>query len=79
MAPETTAIDEAVGIAGSQSALARGVNVSPQAVQQWVANGRVSRDKVLEVASFTGISLTRLRPDVYPDNFQQTTKTPEPV
>ena len=61
-----SAIADAVLAAGSQSALARAVGVSPQAVQQWVNSGRVSHRKVLDVERATGVSRTRLRPDIYP-------------
>lgn len=61
-----SAIADAVLAAGSQSALARAVGVSPQAVQQWVDSGRVSHRKVLDVERATGVSRTRLRPDVTP-------------
>lgn len=63
-----SAIADAVLAAGSQSALARAVGVSPQAVQQWVDSGRVSHRKVLDVERATGVSRTRLRPDIYPSD-----------
>lgn len=61
-----TPISKAVTAAGSQSALARAVNVTPQAVQQWVESGRVSHKKVLDVEKATGVSRAELRPDLYP-------------
>ena len=61
-----SAIADAVLAAGSQSALARAVGVSPQAVQQWVDSGRVPLRRVLYVERATGVSRTRLRPDIYP-------------
>lgn len=51
---------------GSQSALARAVKVSPQAVQQWVKAGRVSHKKVIETERASGVSRQALRPDIYP-------------
>ena len=62
-----TPIEKAVRLAGNQSALARAVNVSPQAVQQWVESGRVSHKKVIDVARATGVSRAELRPDLYPE------------
>lgn len=59
-------IEKAVRIAGSQSALARMVDVTPQAVQQWVVSRRVSHKKVIEVERFTGVPRQELRPDIYP-------------
>lgn len=64
-APET-AIEKAVRIAGNQSALARAVDVSPQAVQQWVESGRVSHKKVIAVEAATGVHRSELREDLYP-------------
>lgn len=65
-----TPIEKAVIAAGSQSALARAVNVTPQAVQQWVESGRVSHKKVLAVETATGVSRHELRPDLYPSDRQ---------
>ena len=42
-----SSIEKAVRIAGSQSALARAVGVSPQAVQQWVDSDHVPIGRVL--------------------------------
>jgi DNA-binding transcriptional regulator YdaS (Cro superfamily) len=63
----TTSIKKAVLAAGSQSALARAVNVTPQAVHQWVEYGRVSHKKVIDVERATGVPRQELRPDLYPD------------
>lgn len=54
------ALDEAIVKAGSQSALAKLVGVKPQAVQQWVKQGFVSRKSAKVVSSRTGVSLDRL-------------------
>lgn len=51
---------EVVQKAGSQSALARQFNVSPQAVQQWVAAGKFPADRALEVSEAYDIPLERL-------------------
>ena len=61
-----TSIERAVQAMGSQSALARATNVRPQAVQQWVAAGRVSHTKVLDVERVSGVPRHELRPDLYP-------------
>lgn len=61
-----SSIEKAVQVSGSQSALARSVNVTPQAVQQWVKSGRVSHKKVIAVEAATGVSREELRPDMYP-------------
>jgi DNA-binding transcriptional regulator YdaS (Cro superfamily) len=61
-----SSIEKAVQAVGSQSALARAVNVTPQAVQQWVEAGRVSHKKVIEVERVSGVPRQELRPDIYP-------------
>lgn len=63
MSKEMSGIEEAVALAGSQSALARRVGVSPQAVQQWVERGCVPPRRVPLVAAMTGIPAERLNPE----------------
>ena len=62
-----TAIQRAARIAGGQTALARALGVTPQAVQQWVEANRMSYLKVIEVERLTGVLRHELRPDLYPD------------
>ncbi|MBY0499317.1 MAG: helix-turn-helix domain-containing protein [Nitrosomonas sp.] len=50
-------LERAISVAGSQTALAQLVGVTPQAVQQWVKRGRVSRKSAKAVSNKTGISL----------------------
>lgn len=59
------AIERCIEAIGSQSALASAVGVRPQAVQKWVARGRVPAERVLRVAEVTGIAPHDLRPDLY--------------
>lgn len=61
-----SSIQMAVLAIGGQSALARAVNVTPQAVQHWVKAGRVSHKKTIEVERVSGIPRHELRPDIYP-------------
>lgn len=68
-----SAIEKAVHAVGSQSSLARSVNVTPQAVQQWVEAGRVSHKKVIEVERVSGVSRQELRPDIYPASTESVT------
>lgn len=63
---EKTAIRKAVEAAGSQSALARALAITPQAVQKWEETGRVPAERVLRIESVTGVSRHDLRPDIYP-------------
>ena len=62
----SAAIEKACKAAGSQSALARLLDLSPQAVQHWCATGRVPAERVIEVERASGVSRHELRPDLYP-------------
>jgi len=59
------AIAEACKRAGGQSALARRLGCTPQAVQRMYATGRVPPARVLAVESLTGVSRYALRPDIF--------------
>lgn len=61
-----SAIQSAVAAVGGQTALAKIILVSPQAVNQWVTKGCVSHKKVLAVERASGVSRNLLRPDLYP-------------
>lgn len=61
-----TAIKRAAKAAGGQSALARSLKVTPQAVQKMCATGRVPAERVLEIEKLTGVHRSELRPDLYP-------------
>lgn len=63
-----TAIQRAVAIAGSQSALARLIGVTPQRVQQMVDDGKASHNRVIAIERATGITRNELRPDLYPSS-----------
>ena len=60
------ALKKAIEAVGSQTALAKAVNVTPQAVQQWVSNGKVSHKKVIDVERVSGVHRSELRSDLYP-------------
>ena len=45
--------------------LARAADVEKSTVTRW-ASGRIPAERVLEVERITGISRTKLRPDLYP-------------
>ncbi|RQZ17257.1 chaperone [Burkholderia sp. Bp9031] len=64
---ETSAIKRACAEVGGQSALARKLNCTPQAVQKMCASGRVPSERVLEIERISGISRHELRPDLYPE------------
>ena len=61
-----TAIQRAADLIGGQSALARSLKVTPQAVQKMCATGRVPAERVLDIEKATGVSRSELRPDLYP-------------
>ena len=63
---EDLPIRRAAKAAGGQSALARLLKVTPQAVQKMCASGRVPAERVLEIEKATGVSRHELRPDLYP-------------
>ncbi|MBP0439610.1 transcriptional regulator [Tianweitania sediminis] len=56
------ALVAAVQAAGSFSALARMLGITPQAVQQWRI---VPAAKALQVAQLCGVSVQELRPDIF--------------
>lgn len=62
------AVTRAADIAGGQSALARVLGCSPQAVQRMCATGKVPAERVLQIEAATDRKITRheLRPDLYP-------------
>lgn len=54
---------------GSQSALARILNVDPMTVSQWKSRGRIPAERCREIADASNgkITLYELRPDLYTD------------
>jgi DNA-binding transcriptional regulator YdaS (Cro superfamily) len=58
----------AADAAGGQSALARLIGCTPQAVQKMCATGHVPAERVLQIEAAVGAQVTRheLRPDLYP-------------
>ena len=63
---EHNAISRAAFIAGGQSALARALGCTPQAVQRMCASGRVPAERVLLIEKITKVARHELRPDLYP-------------
>ena len=61
----TTAIQDAVAIAGSQSELARRIGVRQGYIWKWLRSKKVPAERVLAVEAATGISRHTLRPDVF--------------
>jgi DNA-binding transcriptional regulator YdaS (Cro superfamily) len=63
---ETSPIERACAVVGGQSALARKLGCTPQAVQKMCATGRVPPHRVLAVESASGVSRHELAPELYP-------------
>ena len=61
------AINSAVQVAGSQTALAKVLGCTPQNVQRMCATGKVPAKHVLKIEAATGISRSLLSPDIYPE------------
>jgi DNA-binding transcriptional regulator YdaS (Cro superfamily) len=64
--PETIALLHAVDILGGQTATAKMLGVSQQAVQYWIRRGRVPALKAIPLEAASGVSRNKLRPDLYP-------------
>ena len=62
---ETQPHIRAVESAGGSSALAKQLNIKPQAVSQW---RRIPAERVVEVERITGIPRAELRPDIFGDS-----------
>lgn len=61
------ALREAVEAVGSQSAIARLLEVTQGAVSKWLSGQKpLPAEHVLAVEAATGVSKYRLRPDIYP-------------
>jgi len=61
-----SAAEKAAEKVGGQSALARLLGCTPQAVQRMCATGRIPAERVLAIEEATGVSRHALRPDLYP-------------
>lgn len=64
--PETIALLHAVDVLGGQTATAKRLGVSQQAVQYWIRRGRVPALKAIPLENASGVSRQKLRPDLYP-------------
>lgn len=59
--PVTNPIAKAVNMAGGQSAVARKLNITPQAVGAWVRSGRIPAVRVLELEALAAVGAKKLR------------------
>jgi len=60
---ESEAMAEAIRLIGGIRPLARALEIRPQAISQW---RRIPPARVLTIERLSGVSRTRLRPDLYP-------------
>lgn len=62
-----SAISKAIRLAGSQTQLAKKLNVTPQAVQRWVSSDEIPLSRVVQIEAALNGEITReeLRPDVF--------------
>lgn len=65
---------KAAQAAGGQSALARALGCTPQAVQRMCATGKIPAERVLKIELASGVSRHELRPDLYPKELPSKTK-----
>lgn len=56
-------IDKAVAAMGSQTALAKAINLTPQAISTWVKKGQIPLFRIKDVERVTGISKNDLLPN----------------
>ena len=59
------ALEEAVSRAGGVTRMAEAVGVVQPAVSNWLSRGRTPANKCLKIQQLTGVSVHRLRPDVF--------------
>ena len=52
---------------GTYAEAARELEISPQALHDWVKQGRVSHRQARRVAALIGVPVSQLRPDLYGD------------
>ena len=62
-------MEQVVNLLGSQTAVANKLEISPQAVSQWLTSGQVPVNRVLDIETLVNGKVTRyqLRPDIYGD------------
>jgi len=61
------ALKRAIKVAGSQTALAKALNVTQAHVWNWLnRDSQVTAEYVLSIERLTGVPRYELRPDIYP-------------
>jgi len=57
---------EAIHVVGSKKKLAESLDVSRQAIDNWLRQERPPAERVLQLERLTGINKSDFRPDIYP-------------
>ncbi len=62
-------VEKVIRLAKGQTPLAKGLGITPQAVQQWVVEGQIPPGRCKAIEKFLGGRMTRaeMRPDVFGD------------
>jgi DNA-binding transcriptional regulator YdaS (Cro superfamily) len=61
----STVIAQALERAGGYAAVAKALNLNPEAVRLWRSRGRVPAERVVDLERLTGVPREQLRPDLY--------------
>lgn len=60
------ALVEAIEIVGSKREIAEALDVTRQAIDNWLRQQRPPAERVLQLQKLTGINKSDFRPDIYP-------------
>lgn len=63
--PNKLAVDAAISAAGGRAELARALDITSEAVRQWLENGEIPLRRIKEVSKVTGLPMHELRPDIF--------------
>lgn len=61
-----TTVSEAIKSGGGIRSVALKLGIGYEAVRKWAKSGHVPAERVLSLESLTGVSRSKLRPDLYP-------------
>lgn len=62
----TTALKQAIDVAGGQTSLATAIGKTQGHISKWLERGYIPPECVLSIERATGVSRHDLRPDLYP-------------
>ena len=58
-------LEAAIKAAGGMRPLARLLGINYQSIQQWIKDGRVPAERIVQIEIATGVPREKLRPDLY--------------